>query len=93
MYAYYNVEYLGAAHGLAGILQMLLGVPGFIDSDETIARDVKESVDYLLSLQTCSGNFPVSTDEIESDELVHWCHGAPGLCFYVLVIIIIFNIN
>lgn len=24
MYQYYNTEYLGAAHGLAGILQMLL---------------------------------------------------------------------
>lgn len=24
MYQYYNVEYLGAAHGLMGILQMLL---------------------------------------------------------------------
>jgi hypothetical protein len=45
---------------------------------------VKASADYLLSLQSRSGNFPCATDELgnrarpETDELVHWCHGAPG---------------
>lgn len=41
------------------------------------------SVNYILSLQQPNGNFPCATDEIrrkrpESDELVHWCHGASG---------------
>ncbi len=28
MYQYYKTEYLGAAHGVAGILQAFLSVPG-----------------------------------------------------------------
>ena len=29
MYSYYETQYLGAAHGLTGILQQLLSVPGY----------------------------------------------------------------
>lgn len=74
----------GAAHGLSGILQMLLSFPACLQSDPAAEQDVKASVDYLLSLQTQSGNFPSAMDELgrrarsEADELVHWCHGAPG---------------
>ncbi len=38
---------------------------------------VRPCLDYLLSLQLPSGNFPSSL-ESPSDRLVHWCHGAPG---------------
>ena len=41
--------------------------------------------DFLLAMQTKSGNFPCAMDEAppnptrhENEELVHWCHGAPG---------------
>lgn len=87
MYAYYDVEYLGAAHGLCAILQMLLSFPDYLHSDPRAEQDIKASVDYMLSLQTRSGNFPCATDELgnrarpESDELVHWCHGAPGVVY------------
>lgn len=67
---------------------MLLSFPAYLQSDLRAEQDVKASVDYLLSLQTRSGNFPCATDELrsrarsEADELVHWCHGAPGnWCF------------
>ena len=30
MYSYHDTEYLGAAHGLCAILQMLITVPGYI---------------------------------------------------------------
>ena len=37
-------------------------------------------------MQTKSGNFPCAMDEAppnptrhENEELVHWCHGAPGI--------------
>ncbi|PSN54550.1 LanC-like protein 3 [Blattella germanica] len=75
MYAYYDVEYLGAAHGLCAILQMLLSFPNYLKSDPRAEQDVKASVDYLLSLQTRNGNFPCATDELgnrarpESEEL------------------------
>ncbi|XP_005108704.1 lanC-like protein 3 isoform X2 [Aplysia californica] len=86
MYAYYDTEYLGAAHGLCSILQMLLCCPSFLASDPQAARDIKRSVDWLLSLQQPNGNFVPATDELlqprpEGEELVHWCHGAPGLIY------------
>ncbi|KAF4525896.1 hypothetical protein B566_EDAN013145 [Ephemera danica] len=87
MYAYYEVEYLGAAHGLCAILQALLSVPGFVNSNPDIERDVRASVDYLLSLQSRPGNFPCALDELgprgrsDDDQLVHWCHGAPGVVY------------
>ncbi|KAG1666389.1 LanC-like protein 3 [Nymphon striatum] len=87
MYSYGQVEYLGAGHGLSGILQILLAIPECLDNDKNAESDVKASVDFILSLQTPSGNFPPALDELghharpESDELVHWCHGAPGVIY------------
>ncbi|XP_011859511.1 PREDICTED: lanC-like protein 3 homolog [Vollenhovia emeryi] len=90
MYAYYGTEYLGAAHGLCAILQILIQVPSFLDNDADIDRTVRTCVDYMLSLQTTTGNFPCSMEEIDrsgrspkdnDDELVHWCHGAPGVIY------------
>lgn len=87
MYSYYDTEYLGAAHGLSTILQMIISVPGFLQNDSKAEKDVRTSIDYLLNLQTASGNFPCATDELgrrarsESEELVHWCHGAPGVVY------------
>jgi len=87
MYAYHDTEYLGAGHGLAGILQMLLSVPGYLQCCSQSAA-LRASVDWLLSLQTPAGNFPCATDELcprsrrpEEEELVHWCHGAPGTVY------------
>lgn len=65
-------------------------MPLFLDSDADIDSTVRTCVDYLLSLQTTTGNFPCSVDEIDrsgrslrdnDDELVHWCHGAPGVIY------------
>ncbi|CAL1300919.1 unnamed protein product [Larinioides sclopetarius] len=86
MYAYYGTEYLGAAHGLSGILQMLLCFPSFLQKRPDAEPLIKDSVDWLLSLQTPSGNFPCAVDEVakprpDSHELVHWCHGAPGIVY------------
>ncbi len=67
MYCYYGTDYLGAAHGLAGILQALLAVPGIFNPKLDLERDVKRSVDYLLSLQTESGNFPCALDELSME--------------------------
>uniref|UniRef100_T1JC93 LanC-like protein 3 homolog n=1 Tax=Strigamia maritima TaxID=126957 RepID=T1JC93_STRMM len=85
MYAYYDTEYLGAAHGLSAILQVLLSFTEFLKENADAEKDIKGGVDFLLSLQQPNGNFPCAMDEVrrkrpESDELVHWCHGAPGIC-------------
>ncbi|KHJ79023.1 hypothetical protein OESDEN_21341, partial [Oesophagostomum dentatum] len=58
MYEYHGTEYLGAAHGLAGILQMALGFYDLLsDSEEKAVRD---SAEWLLSTQDDEGNFASS---------------------------------
>lgn len=86
MYSYYETEYLGAAHGLSAILQMLLSFPSYLDRYPEAEQKVQNSIEFFLALQTLSGNFPCSMDEIEyprsdANDLVHWCHGAPGVVY------------
>ncbi|CAG7723925.1 unnamed protein product [Allacma fusca] len=88
MFSYYDTEYLGAAHGLCAILQILLSFPLFLKDDVDAERDIQQTCDFYLSLQSREGNFPCAMDEIsernrrsESNELVHWCHGAPGAIY------------
>lgn len=60
MYQYHKTEYLGAAHGLSGIFQMLLQSPWF-SSDPSSAipipkdyeADIKNSVDAFLGKRLC----------------------------------------
>ena len=89
MYAYHGTEYLGAAHGLSSILQMLLSVTDFYqNADDQSKSLIFNSCQFLLNLQTPDGNFPCAMDEIgprsrrhPDDDLVHWCHGAPGTVY------------
>lgn len=77
MYHYHSSEYFGAAHGLSAILQMMLQ-----SNIEEIKNnlDIKKSIDELLKLQAPNGNFPIKVTT-ESKQLVHWCHGAPGIIY------------
>ena len=50
-------------------------------------------------MQTKSGNFPCAMDEAppnptrhENEELVHWCHGAPGISIFTKKILVFFGI-
>ncbi|ERE65887.1 lanC-like protein 3 [Cricetulus griseus] len=80
MYSYYGTEYLGAAHGLSSILQMLLSYHEHLKpSDREL---VWQSVDFLMEQeQNC--NWPPELGETieRENELVHWCHGAPGIAY------------
>lgn len=76
---------LGAAHGISAILFVLLCCEDYLSKSPDAEQDIKKCVDSILSLQTENGNFPCALDEIdrrrrrdEEDQLVHWCHGAPG---------------
>ena len=70
-------EYLGAAHGIIGILQQLLQSPPSI-VQPTLPLIIA-TTDHLLSLRfKASGNLPSSAGNTD-DRLVQWCHGAPGL--------------
>lgn len=77
MYEWHEKKYLGAAHGIAGILYLLMQVKD-PSLSETILSSVRPTVDWMLALQFPSGNCPSSIGSSTGDKLVHWCHGAPG---------------
>jgi len=82
MFSWHDKVYIGAAHGLAGILTMLLQARHYVTPAE-MEELIRPSVDYVLNMQMDSGNFPSSKGN-DKDRLVHWCHGAPGVCHLLL---------
>jgi len=48
-----------------------------------VEEDIKKSVDYILQFEDHDGNYPPVPGEFRDDwnELVHWCHGAPGTVY------------
>ena len=82
MFSWHDKVYIGAAHGLAGILTMLLQARDHLTPAE-MRELVRPSVDYVLNLQMESGNFPSSKGN-DKDRLVHFCHGAPGVVHLLL---------
>lgn len=76
-WTWHGQAYLGAAHGSIGILtQLMLS----LRSNKILKRAVcEESISGLIKCNFESGNFPSSLGASEqSDELVQFCHGAPG---------------
>ncbi|KAJ0750918.1 putative lanthionine synthetase C, six-hairpin glycosidase-like superfamily [Helianthus annuus] len=74
MYEWHGKRYWGAAHGLVGIMHVLMDM----DLTEDELKDVKGTLFYMIKNRFPSGNYP-SSEGSESDRLVHWCHGAPGV--------------
>jgi len=83
MFAWHDKVYVGAAHGLAGILTMLLQAKDSLTPAE-LKEQVRPAVDYLVNMQMEGGNFPSSKGN-EKDRLIHWCHGAPGVTLCLLL--------
>lgn len=75
MFEWYGDRYWGAAHGLAGIMHVLMDFE--LTSDER--EDVKGTLKYMIRNRFPSGNYPASEEDKKHDALVHWCHGAPGI--------------
>uniref|UniRef100_A0A3B3QCT2 LanC-like protein 3 n=1 Tax=Paramormyrops kingsleyae TaxID=1676925 RepID=A0A3B3QCT2_9TELE len=76
----YMCPFAGAAHGLSSILQMLLSYQEVLSAGEK--ELVWQSVDFLMN-QEQSCNWPAELGSIiqRENELVHWCHGAPGVAY------------
>lgn len=82
MWQWHGKVYLGAAHGIAGILHVLLC---FIQEIEELLQDGKRYIRMMertikaLNESCCqpSGNLSSSLGS-KKDELVHWCHGGSG---------------
>ena len=45
---------------------------------------VRPSIDYVRHKRFRSGNYPSSLSN-ETDRLVHWCHGAPGVVHMLIM--------
>ncbi|KAL8140424.1 hypothetical protein V2J09_006445 [Rumex salicifolius] len=75
MFEWFGERYWGAAHGLAGIMYLLMQVDLKPDQHE----DVKNTLLLMIKYRFPSGNYPSSEEDSRSDVLVHWCHGAPGI--------------
>ncbi|KAI3794497.1 hypothetical protein L1987_37129 [Smallanthus sonchifolius] len=75
MYRWHGTRYWGAAHGLAGILHVLLHFR-LSEEDE---EDVKKTLKYMMSKRfPHTGNYP-SSEGNARDGLVQWSHGAGGM--------------
>lgn len=75
-YSWHGKEYIGAAHGYAGILYMLLEAHKYLNQDQL--KLIREAINFVQSVRYPSGNYPSSMGG-QTDRLVHWCHGAPGV--------------
>ncbi|CAG8668995.1 4160_t:CDS:2, partial [Ambispora leptoticha] len=74
-WVWHDSAYIGAAHGAAGILTILLQFP---EKVKETYEQIRDAVDFVLfKCQTGAGNWPPSLDSRKN--LVQWCHGAPGV--------------
>ncbi|CAK7349840.1 unnamed protein product [Dovyalis caffra] len=87
MYEWYGERYWGAAHGLAGIMHVLLDVE--LKPDEF--EDVKGTLKYMINNRFPSGNYPTTEEDRKRDVLVHWCHGASGIALTLVKAVKIFG--
>uniref|UniRef100_D8QM16 Squalene cyclase N-terminal domain-containing protein n=1 Tax=Schizophyllum commune (strain H4-8 / FGSC 9210) TaxID=578458 RepID=D8QM16_SCHCM len=82
MWSWCGKRYLGGAHGVAGILHMLLQCPPHLLSPDACA-DVWATIAWLLRLQDKDGNWRTKAPNLDAafdkNELIQWCHGAPGI--------------
>ncbi|KAF9463734.1 hypothetical protein BDZ94DRAFT_1308453 [Collybia nuda] len=81
MWSWFDTRYLGAAHGVAGILQVLWSCPAAVIAP--YLPRMLETVQWLLGRQDSTGNWPaevsISLNQVQENELIQWCHGAPGM--------------
>ena len=64
------------SHGCHSFLNQARNLSASVQAN--LSQLVQPTLDYLLSLQFHSGNFPSSLESGGRDRLVQWCHGAPG---------------
>ena len=70
---WHGKSYVGAVHGLIGIITQIT-----LTDPERYAKAVEADLAVLLSYQYDSGNWPSSLPP-NSDKAVQVCHGAPGV--------------
>lgn len=84
MYEWHGTLYLGAAHGLLGILFALCRLLRRKLLDEPAKREVLDSLRLVLAMEQSPGAFGTQisspgSGHRQSKCLCHWCHGAAGV--------------
>ncbi|KAL1756757.1 hypothetical protein FB107DRAFT_260695 [Schizophyllum commune] len=80
MWSWHAKRYLGGAHGVAGILNVLLQCPSHLLNEAY--DDIWDTVDWFVSIHDEDGNWPSKAPAhtaYDVNELIQWCHGAPGV--------------
>ncbi|KAJ7471310.1 hypothetical protein B0H11DRAFT_2041228 [Mycena galericulata] len=89
MWTWHEKRYLGAAHGVAGILHILLLCPG--DIIRPYMPSILGTVEWLIGCQDGNGNWPTSAPRVgtflNDNELVQWCHGASGILLFLCAVL------
>ncbi|UJR21879.1 hypothetical protein I4U23_024952 [Adineta vaga] len=83
MYIWHKTEYMGAAHGVSGIVYLLLKITtheSFAHLRSYVDSHLIPTIEFLKSKRLSSGNYMSSSDS-KSDKLVQWCHGASGFVY------------
>ncbi|ETE61580.1 LanC-like protein 2 [Ophiophagus hannah] len=74
----YALLYLNTEIDPETVPQSVIKEPAANVERETLMELLKPSIDYVRHKKFRSGNYPSSLSN-ETDRLVHWCHGAPGV--------------
>ena len=80
--------YLGAAHGQAGVLTVLMSCDELTIEQKDLIRG---SVDFILTQSNSENSFPAHYGQPGDCDRVHFCHGAPGICLMLLKAFRFFN--
>ncbi|KAF8066986.1 lanthionine synthetase C-like protein [Lyophyllum atratum] len=88
MWTWHGKRYLGAAHGVGGILHVLWNCP--LGVLEPYTGEMIKTLSWLMDCQEPNGNWPTKApdgffDPIQDTdaELIQWCHGASGICVFL----------
>lgn len=87
-YSWHGKEYVGAAHGYSGILYMLLEAHKYLNGDQL--KLIRAAIEFLQGVRYPSLNYPSSIGG-QTDRLVHWCHGAPGVIHMLIKAYQVYN--
>uniref|UniRef100_A0A8C6LKX1 LanC lantibiotic synthetase component C-like 2 (bacterial) n=1 Tax=Nothobranchius furzeri TaxID=105023 RepID=A0A8C6LKX1_NOTFU len=80
----YALLYVNKEIGANAVDDSIIAKPGSKVHPDLLSELVRPSIDYVRHKRFRSGNFPSSLSN-ESDRLVHWCHGAPGVIHMLLM--------
>lgn len=91
LWHWHSRAYLGAVHGVAGIVAVLLRIWSKMGSVEWRAQrerdyhDLVATAQWLVGLRDHTGNWPAYLGDDDAD-LVQLCHGAPGIALMCVVV-------